>query len=92
MALIYTVLNRGDVVSLNLFKRNRVSGVVWVGRTVLFIRSMPAIFLLSNQVLVLEPLNFVYHFVSATTVLNESVTTDQFIRYAKIFLAASEVS
>ncbi|ETV77333.1 hypothetical protein H257_08779 [Aphanomyces astaci] len=51
---------------------------------------MPAIFLLSTQVLVLEPLNFVYHCVSTTTVLNESVT-DQFIRYAKkIFLAASE--
>ncbi|RHY40700.1 hypothetical protein DYB30_006626 [Aphanomyces astaci] len=91
LAMIYLLANRGYVEGLNLFELNRVAGIVWIGRIFVFIRSIAAINLLSTQVLQLEPLNLVYHFVSTNAVVGETAT-DQAIRHFKTFLAASEVS
>ncbi|KAF0684163.1 Aste57867_23845 [Aphanomyces stellatus] len=91
LAVAYTAINKGQVEGLNLFELNRVAGIVWVGRTLLFIRGIAAICLLSTQVLTLEPLNYVYHFVTTATAASEPAA-DKAIRYIKIFLAASEVS
>ncbi|KAG9398813.1 hypothetical protein AC1031_014130 [Aphanomyces cochlioides] len=43
LASIYLFMNKGYVEGLNLFELNRVAGIVWIGRTFLFIRSMAAI-------------------------------------------------
>ncbi|KAH9151970.1 hypothetical protein AeRB84_005538, partial [Aphanomyces euteiches] len=91
LATIYLVLNKGYVEGLNLLEVNRVAGIVWIGRSFLFIRSMAAICLLSTQVLSLEVVNNVWLMTSASEVLDES-STDKAIRFFKTFLAAGEVS
>ncbi|KAH9112519.1 hypothetical protein LEN26_013272 [Aphanomyces euteiches] len=91
LASIYLFMNKGYVEGLNLFELNRVAGIVWIGRTFLFIRSMAAICLLSTEVLSLDTINRIWHLVSASDVLNES-PSDKAIRVLKVFLAAGEVS
>ncbi|KAH9121531.1 hypothetical protein LEN26_010620 [Aphanomyces euteiches] len=91
LASIYLFINKGYVEGWNLFEINRVVGIVWIGRTFLFIRSMAAICLLSTQVLLLENTNNVWHLVDSTQLLNES-SGDRALRIFKTFLAAGEVS
>ncbi|RHY00692.1 hypothetical protein DYB36_013384 [Aphanomyces astaci] len=43
---------------LSMFELNRVAGVVWVGHTLLFVRGLAAISLLSTQVLTLTPVGY----------------------------------
>ncbi|OQR99901.1 hypothetical protein ACHHYP_03994 [Achlya hypogyna] len=50
----YVVDARGAVEGTNLFKLNRVVGHVWVGRTLLIVRSVTALWLLNTSTLVLE--------------------------------------
>ncbi|CAK4758244.1 unnamed protein product, partial [Aphanomyces euteiches] len=38
LATIYLLLNKGYVEGLNLLELNRVAGLVWIGRTFLFVR------------------------------------------------------
>ncbi|RHY01639.1 hypothetical protein DYB36_003715 [Aphanomyces astaci] len=48
-AIVYALVSKFHVEGYNMFKINRVAGVVWVGRPLLFLRSMTAICLLSTQ-------------------------------------------
>ncbi|KAH9064696.1 hypothetical protein Ae201684P_003483 [Aphanomyces euteiches] len=91
LASIYLFLNKGYVEGLNLIEVNRVAGIVWIGRTFLFIRSIAAICLLSTQVLSLQPVNNIWHMTSASDVSDES-STEKATRLFKTFLAAGEVS
>ncbi|KAH9194650.1 hypothetical protein AeNC1_003386 [Aphanomyces euteiches] len=85
--IFYIFLHKGRVEGWNFFEINRVAGIVWIGRTSLFVRSMAAICLLSTQSLSLEQVNKVWHLVD----VNES-SNDRAIRIFKTFLAAGEVS
>ncbi|KAG9398817.1 hypothetical protein AC1031_014133 [Aphanomyces cochlioides] len=89
--IFYIFLHKGHVEGWNFFEINRVAGIVWIGRTSLFIQSMATICLLSTQSLSLEQVNKVWHLVDATLLLNES-SNDRAIRIFKTFLAAGEVS
>ncbi|KAG9398843.1 hypothetical protein AC1031_014161 [Aphanomyces cochlioides] len=91
LATLYILRNKGNVEGLNLFAINRVVGIVWIGRTFLFIRSMAAICLLSTQVLSLENVNDLWRLVDATHLANES-SIDRGLRIFKTILAAGEVS
>ncbi|KAG9398804.1 hypothetical protein AC1031_014121 [Aphanomyces cochlioides] len=91
IASIYLFVNKGYVEGANLFEINRVAGIVWIGRTFLFIRSIAAKCLLSTEVLSLQLLNNIWYFAAASDVLNET-SADQAIRILKVFLAAGEVS
>lgn len=66
IACLYIILTCFRVEGLNMFEFNRVAGIVWVGRPLLFLRSMVAICLLSTGSLSLEyvPVNGMTHFVS----------------------------
>ncbi|CAK4609799.1 unnamed protein product, partial [Aphanomyces euteiches] len=90
LATIYLLVNKGYVEGLNLLELNRVAGLVWIGRTLLFVRSLAAICLLSTQSLVLITTNQVWLFASAA-VANES-SSDKVVRIFKTFIAAGEVS
>ncbi|KAF0684940.1 hypothetical protein As57867_023026, partial [Aphanomyces stellatus] len=91
LATIYLVLSRGYVEGLNFFELNRVGGLVWVGRTFLFVRSVAAISLLSTEVLAMEYGNNFWHFNSIAQLIGES-STDKAIRLFKTVLAAGEMS
>ncbi|RHY24005.1 hypothetical protein DYB32_009005, partial [Aphanomyces invadans] len=54
ITLVYTFVSGGDVEGGNLLAISRVAGVVWVGRLLLFLRSMVAIALLSTSNLKLD--------------------------------------
>ncbi|ETV73274.1 hypothetical protein H257_11815 [Aphanomyces astaci] len=92
LAMAYLVLNRGRVEGLNLFELNRVAGIVWIGRTFLFIRSMAAMSLLSTQVLSLVSVNNLWRFVSPSALQGESSADRTAIRIFTTILAAGEVS
>ncbi|RHZ03760.1 hypothetical protein DYB31_009512 [Aphanomyces astaci] len=58
LSTLYLMANRGYVEGLNMLELNRVAGVVWVGHTLLFVRGLAAISLLSTQVLTLTPVGY----------------------------------
>ncbi|KAF0720155.1 Aste57867_510 [Aphanomyces stellatus] len=91
IATFYLIASRGYVEGLNFFEINRVGGLVWIGRTFLFVRSMAAICLLSTQVLSLETSNYLWFFESNADLQSETAM-DKAIRLFKTFLAAGEVS
>ncbi|KAF0713822.1 Aste57867_4196 [Aphanomyces stellatus] len=47
-ALVYSACLRGHIEGLNMVEINRVGGIVWVGRPLLFLRSLVAILFLST--------------------------------------------
>ncbi|KAF0710038.1 hypothetical protein AaE_012685 [Aphanomyces astaci] len=91
LSTLYLLVNRGYVEGLNMLELNRVAGVVWVGRTLLFVRGLAAISLLSTQVLTLTPVGYQWGF-SDPRVMVDETAIDQSMRFFKTFLAAGEVS
>ncbi|KAF0684738.1 Aste57867_23253 [Aphanomyces stellatus] len=51
LVLLYSILSRGSIEVRNLFLLERVGGIVWIGRPLLFVRSITAIGLLSTSLL-----------------------------------------
>ncbi|RHY57773.1 hypothetical protein DYB30_007295 [Aphanomyces astaci] len=93
LATIYLVLAKGYVEGLNLLEINRVAGIVWIGRTILLVRSLSAIGLLSTEVLTLDVVNtFLWGFQSQIIMSSSESNTDKAMRFVKTFLAAGEVS
>ncbi|CAK4647100.1 unnamed protein product [Aphanomyces euteiches] len=45
---VYTLIERGQIEGYNLFRLNRLVGLVWTGRLFIFIRSISAVILLST--------------------------------------------
>ncbi|KDO27154.1 hypothetical protein SPRG_07861 [Saprolegnia parasitica CBS 223.65] len=76
----YMILCRGHFVGTNMLKLDRVGGIVWVGRPLLFLRSLTALSLLSTAPLDLASSGTVAYF----TVVPTSTT--------KLLLAAWEVT
>jgi hypothetical protein len=91
LASLYLIACNGYVEGLNLLEFNRVAGIVWIGRTILLVRSLSAIGMLSTQVLSLEGINGLWGFQDGRGSQVEA-PTDTAIRYFKTFLAAGEVS
>ncbi|RHY85340.1 hypothetical protein DYB26_005115 [Aphanomyces astaci] len=91
LSTLYLLVNRGYVEGLNMLELNRVAGVVWVGRTLLFVRGLAAISLLSTQVLTLTPVGYQWG-ISDPRVMVDETAIDQSMRFFKTFLAAGEVS
>ncbi|KDO18104.1 hypothetical protein SPRG_16519 [Saprolegnia parasitica CBS 223.65] len=83
MAIIvlgYTLHMRGHIEGLNLFEFNRTVGIVWVGRSVLFVRSLTALCLLHTSTLTLSRRGLGTLLVSPP------------LHWTKIVLAASEAT
>ncbi|KAH9193754.1 hypothetical protein AeNC1_004267 [Aphanomyces euteiches] len=89
LVTIYLIFNKGQVEGSNLYFINRVTGIIWIGRPFLFIRSTVAFCLLSTQVLTLENVNDVWKFTAASNVVNDA-PLDRMVRVFKTFLAAGE--
>ncbi|CAK4119202.1 unnamed protein product [Aphanomyces euteiches] len=89
LVTIYLIFNKGQVEGSNLYFINRVTGIIWIGRPFLFIRSTVAFCLLSTQVLALENVNDVWKFTAASNVVNDA-PLDRMVRVFKTFLAAGE--
>ncbi|ETV79663.1 hypothetical protein H257_06916 [Aphanomyces astaci] len=68
LSTLYLLANRGYVEGLNMLELNRVAGVVWVGHTLLFVRGLAAISLLSTQVLTLTPVGGEYSVIIVGTI------------------------
>ncbi|KAF0700799.1 Aste57867_8690 [Aphanomyces stellatus] len=62
VVLIYALTSRLHIDASNLFKLNRVAGMVWIGRPLLLLRSVTALCLLSTATLTLEIENHVSGF------------------------------
>ncbi|KAF0682428.1 Aste57867_25441 [Aphanomyces stellatus] len=54
LALVYATACRGHIEGRNMFEINRVGGIVWVGRPLLFLRSSIAILILTTATVELE--------------------------------------
>ncbi|KAF0700800.1 Aste57867_8691 [Aphanomyces stellatus] len=62
LVLVYAATSRLHIEATNLFKVNRVAGIVWIGRPLLLLRSITALCLLSTATLTLEIENHVSGF------------------------------
>ncbi|CAK4375589.1 unnamed protein product [Aphanomyces euteiches] len=91
LATVYLVLSKGYVEGRNLLEINRVAGLVWVGRTFIFVRSLAAICLLSAESLALVTVNQAWRLTSASNIVTDS-WNDPVVRNFKIFIAAGELS
>ncbi|KDO22512.1 hypothetical protein SPRG_11696 [Saprolegnia parasitica CBS 223.65] len=80
IVLSYTLHMRGHIEGLNLFEFNRTVGIVWVGRSVLFVRSLTALCLLHTSTLTLSRRGLGTLLVSPP------------LHWTKIILAASEAT
>ncbi|OQR86613.1 hypothetical protein ACHHYP_10359 [Achlya hypogyna] len=80
LVFVYILVSRGYVEGFNMMELNRVGAIVWIGRPLLFIRSMTAIMLLSTGTLELTYSGFVSTFVVPSN------------PWYKTLLAASEVT
>ncbi|KAF0713850.1 hypothetical protein As57867_004173, partial [Aphanomyces stellatus] len=80
LVLIFVGLSRGHVEVLNLLELQRVGAIVWIGRPLLFVRSLTAVGLLSTANLALVYNGFVSYFI---------VTQNP---WYKTLLAANEVT
>ncbi|CAK4647675.1 unnamed protein product, partial [Aphanomyces euteiches] len=80
VTLVYIGLFHGHVEVLNLLELNRVGAIVWIGRPLLFIRSLTALSLLSTATVQL--------------VYNGNETSFREVKnsFVKIVLAANEVT
>ncbi|KAF0693682.1 Aste57867_15385 [Aphanomyces stellatus] len=67
LVVSYSIVNGFKGEALNFFELNRVAGIVWVGRPLLFLRSMTALCLLSTASLELTAAGFTSSFTSVTT-------------------------
>ncbi|RHZ41462.1 hypothetical protein DYB26_010098, partial [Aphanomyces astaci] len=65
LLLVYIALSHGHVDVMNLFKLQRVGAIVWVGRPLLFVRSLTAIGVLSTASLELHFSGYITFFTSA---------------------------
>ncbi|KAF0709332.1 Aste57867_5982 [Aphanomyces stellatus] len=63
LVLLYSIVCRGFIEVLNLFFLERVGATVWVGRSLLFVRSITAVGLLSTSLLELHTTGFISSFV-----------------------------
>ncbi|KAG9414735.1 hypothetical protein AC1031_008150 [Aphanomyces cochlioides] len=54
IALLYAGFVHGQIEGFNMFGINRVAGIVWLGRPMLFLRCLVAILLLSTSIVTLE--------------------------------------
>ncbi|RHY99280.1 hypothetical protein DYB35_002421 [Aphanomyces astaci] len=88
VATVYILLARGHIEGRNMFKLNRVAGIVYMGRPLLLLRSMAAMSVLSTATLELEQ--------SSSGVLTYFIATSTrpltVVGAVKMFLAAGEVS
>ncbi|KAF0718916.1 Aste57867_1395 [Aphanomyces stellatus] len=78
--LVYVFLSRGHIEVWNLFELQRVGAIVWVGRPLLFVRSLTAISLLSTCTLQLFTTGYISYFAVMPTL------------WYKTILAANEVT
>ncbi|KAF0684490.1 Aste57867_23535 [Aphanomyces stellatus] len=62
LLFISILFSRGHVEGLNIFELNRVAGIVWVGRGMLFLRGITALCLLCTTTLHLELHNYAVNF------------------------------
>ncbi|OQR96369.1 hypothetical protein ACHHYP_16011 [Achlya hypogyna] len=81
LVFVYIVLSRGYVEGFNMLELSRVGAIVWVGRPLLFLRSMTAIAVLSSASLELQ-------LVDGAVSLFSSLTPPWY----KTWLASSEVT
>ncbi|KAF0695806.1 Aste57867_13403 [Aphanomyces stellatus] len=54
LMIVYIILSRGHIELLNLWELQRVGAIVWIGRPLLFVRSLTAVALLSTCILELK--------------------------------------
>ncbi|RHZ00239.1 hypothetical protein DYB31_010069, partial [Aphanomyces astaci] len=88
VATMYILLARGHIEGRNMFKLNRVAGIVYMGRPLLLLRSMAAMSVLSTATLQLEQSSSgVLTYFTATSTRPLTV-----VGAVKMFLAAGEVS
>ncbi|EQC25610.1 hypothetical protein SDRG_16541 [Saprolegnia diclina VS20] len=80
LACVYMVATRGIFEGLNMLELSRVGGIVWVGRPLLFLRSMTALCLLSTATFELQTSGYRSYFAAVPT------------PWYKIALAAGEVT
>ncbi|KDO27083.1 hypothetical protein SPRG_07793 [Saprolegnia parasitica CBS 223.65] len=80
LACVYMVTTRGAFEGLNMLELSRVGGIVWVGRPLLFLRSMTALCLLSTATFELQTSGYRSYFAAVPT------------PWYKIALAAGEVT
>ncbi|OQS06729.1 hypothetical protein THRCLA_20299 [Thraustotheca clavata] len=80
LVFVYIVVSRGYVEGFNMMELNRVGAIVWIGRPLLFLRSMTAITLLSTGTLELQYSGYASSFVVESN------------PWYKTWLAASEVT
>ncbi|RHY47279.1 hypothetical protein DYB34_010246 [Aphanomyces astaci] len=80
VAMGYTLVSRGRIESLNLFELNRIVGHVWVGRPLLILRSVTALWLLNTKPLVLSKVGLGTHLTAPP------------VAWYKSILAASELT
>ncbi|EQC33780.1 hypothetical protein SDRG_08465 [Saprolegnia diclina VS20] len=80
LACVYMLASRGHFEGLNMLELSRVGGIVWVGRPLLFLRSMTALCLLSTATLELHTSGYRSYFAAVPT------------PWYKIALAAGEVT
>ncbi|KAF0720108.1 Aste57867_550 [Aphanomyces stellatus] len=71
--LASSLLVRGRIRGTNLFQYNRVVGSVWVGRSILFLRGLTAIVILSTSNAILDQRDGVTYFVDAKRTWIESM-------------------
>ncbi|EQC36475.1 hypothetical protein SDRG_05929 [Saprolegnia diclina VS20] len=83
--LLYTVLNGFTTEGVNLLKINRVGGIVWVGRQLLFLRSATALCILSTATLQLHT------FGSATFPIADRLDVSGSVDVVSKILAAGEL-
>ncbi|KAF0692348.1 Aste57867_16569 [Aphanomyces stellatus] len=62
IVIVYTVLSRGHIEVLNLLCFQRIGAIVWVGRPLLFVRSLTAVGMLATATLKLDTNGFVTTF------------------------------
>ncbi|OQR93451.1 hypothetical protein THRCLA_22313, partial [Thraustotheca clavata] len=43
IAVIYAIICRGNIKGFNIFNVNRIAGIVWIGRPLLFVRGITAL-------------------------------------------------
>ncbi|EQC27351.1 hypothetical protein SDRG_14874 [Saprolegnia diclina VS20] len=85
IAGLYTLANGCTSEGLNLFEVNRVGGLTWIGRPLLFVRSVTALCILSTATLQLQKTGIM----TQLTASRDDV--EPFIAYITKILAASEL-
>ena len=66
LVVVYMILNKGKIASENIGNFDRVAAIVWVGRPLLFLRSVVAILILSTAQLNPRNSGGIFHFEEGT--------------------------